>query len=826
MRTHRIAFKLALGLAACGGDDGTPPAPAAVEDAAPGPGPDTGSLPGPDAAVDPGVGDAGAQDAGTTPAPDAAPVPEDAALPPAPEQAFTEPTPFVVTDWLVAQPVNGDPIFDRLATDDFAPPDGPGRDARGLSWRAAVSDENGALPDPGGGLLYAVARVNVEAETRLVAQADRVLAVFANGHLQPGDVYGSGAMRVPVLLHAGENVIVVRAFGGRGAPVLRLWQTPDALAPNLADTTFPDLPVGETRTQYAGIALLNGLETAVTHLRAEVVESDLWAPTTWTLPALAPMAATHVAFELRPKRAPTEGEMEWPVTVRVSGDGLPATYTQALTLRVVPAASTHRESFLSGVDGSAQYFGVVPPADFEPGRAYGMVLTLHGAGVQGIGQAAAYSAKDWTWIVAPTNRRPFGFDWEEWGRLDALETLEHAMTTFGADPTRVYLTGHSMGGHGTWNVGVHNPGRFAVLGPSAGWSSFYTYGGESPPTGPFGRARASSDTPNFLSNLAQRGVYVIHGDADDNVPVSEGRTLVGQVREYTDDVQFHEQPGAGHWWDGDLGGGADCVDWPPLFDFMQARTLDPFELDFAFRTPSPWTTPRHSFVTLRSAVSADEDCTVSSTRAGDTVTLDTTNVRGLELDGAALRARGVTRAVVDGRGFDVPEGPLAVGPQTGKRPGQHGPFNDVLQRPFCYVYATDDTVWQRYASFQVSTWAHIGNGTACALPIDAVTPMLRATYNLVYVGAQPNQLPTMPEGLMWDDLNVTLGDTDFFRASVAYVYPDGDRMTGVLSTAYGEGASLWLLQPFSSRGGMPDWLVYDAQGGLAAGFFDPEWAFR
>ena len=254
--------------------------------------------------------------------------------------------------------------------------------------------------------------------------------------------------------------------------------------------------------------------------------------------------------------------------------------------------------------------------------------------------------------------------------------------------------------------------------------------------------------------------------------------------------------------------------------------VNPFELDFAFRTPSPWTTPRHSFVTLRSAVSADEDCTVSSTRSGDTVTLDTTNVRGLELDGAALRARGVTRAVVDGRGFDVPEGPLAVGPQTGKRPGQHGPFNDVLQRPFCYVYATDDTVWQRYASFQVSTWAHIGNGTACALPIDAVTPMLRATYNLVYVGAQPAQLPTMPEGLTWDDLNVTLGDTDFFRASVAYVYPDGDRMTGVLSTAYGEGASLWLLQPFSSRGGMPDWLVYDAQGGLAAGFFDPEWAFR
>jgi hypothetical protein len=213
------------------------------------------------------------------------------------------------------------------------------------------------------------------------------------------------------------------------------------------------------------------------------------------------------------------------------------------------------------------------------------------------------------------------------------------MEVFGADPTRVYLTGHSMGGHGTWNVGVHNPGRFATLGPSAGWSSFYTYGGEAKPEGAFGRARASSDTPAYLSNLARRGVYAIHGTADDNVPVTEGRTLVAQVRAFTDDVELYEQPGAGHWWDGDASAGADCVDWPPLFDFMQAHTLDPFELDFDFRTPSPFITPRHSYVSLRSAESADADCVLSSRVAGDTVTLTTENVRGLVLDGDALLAR-------------------------------------------------------------------------------------------------------------------------------------------------------------------------------------------
>jgi hypothetical protein len=77
------------------------------------------------------------------------------------------------------------------------------------------------------------------------------------------------------------------------------------------------------------------------------------------------------------------------------------------------------------------------------------------------------------------------------------------------------------------------------------------------PEGAFGRARASSDTPAYLSNLARRGVYAIHGTADDNVPVTEGRTLVAQVRAFTDDVELYEQPGAGHWWDGDASAGAD-----------------------------------------------------------------------------------------------------------------------------------------------------------------------------------------------------------------------------------------------------------------------------
>ena len=83
------------------------------------------------------------------------------------------------------------------------------------------------------------------------------------------------------------------------------------------------------------------------------------------------------------------------------------------------------------------------------------------------------------------------------GRLDALESLADAKLRYGIDPTRVYLTGHSMGGHGTWHLGVHHPGLFAVLGPSAGWSSFMSYGGLQESSGAWGRASAHHDTMDY-----------------------------------------------------------------------------------------------------------------------------------------------------------------------------------------------------------------------------------------------------------------------------------------------------------------------------------------
>ena len=84
----------------------------------------------------------------------------------------------------------------------------------------------------------------------------------------------------------------------------------------------------------------------------------------------------------------------------------------------------YKATFRSEIDGSVQYFGVLAPTNAT--NESGIVLTLHGAGVQARGQVACYAPKKDLWIIAPTNRRPFGFDWQDWGRADAYEVLAEA----------------------------------------------------------------------------------------------------------------------------------------------------------------------------------------------------------------------------------------------------------------------------------------------------------------------------------------------------------------------------------------------------------------
>ncbi|MBI5513280.1 MAG: prolyl oligopeptidase family serine peptidase [Deltaproteobacteria bacterium] len=762
--------------------------------------------------------------AGDAPSQDAA----DARVGPAPLAPESTPEELRVPRWMIARLPSGtaDEVLAAVDEGTFEIPE-EGM-SYGLWWGAQESMEDGTIADaPRGSSLYLAAVVELPEGRRAFAQADVVGVLYVNGAVQPGDVYGSGRIRVPLELRPGRNTLVLRAIGGRGRARVRIHSTPDELYLNTHDLTPPDLVAGSMDRQHLGLAVLNLTERPALDVTARVEASDDWEPSSIAVPSLPAGAVTQVPFELHPRRPHTMMPARVRASLRVESPSLGFAYRQSVELPVVEAGGTYRRTFLSGVDRSAQYFGVVPPRTGGPPRK-GLVLALHGAGVEGIGHARAYSARDWTWVVAPTNRRPFGFDWEAFGRLDALEVLDTATRLFDTDPTRVYLTGHSMGGHGTWQLGVHFPGRFAAIGPSAGWGSFQSYVGAAAPRGAFARSQASSNTQGYLSNLARRGVYAIHGTADDNVPIREGRALVAAVRMFTNDVVFHEQPGAGHWWDGDRAPGADCVDWPPLFEFFQAHTLDPQETTFTYTSPGVWVNSRHAFVTLRSALDPMQDLVVTSSREGAVVMLTTRNVRSMVLDGAALRALGVSAVRADGRELTVTDGPIPVGPQDGKRPGLTGPFNEVFASPWCAVYDPEDPTWRRYAAYLTSAWSVIGNGAGCAVPRGEVTEVLRRTRNLLYLGARPGDV-TLPAGIPfgWTPEAVTLGATRTENAALFFVFPERDERVGAVVVAtQGARRVVFRLQPFTSSFAAPDWLVLPRSGSAQAGFFDGAWRFQ
>ena len=256
-----------------------------------------------------------------------------------------------------------------------------------------------------------------------------------------------------------------------------------------------------------------------------------------------------------------------------------------------------------------------------------MFLSVHGASVEATNQARAYKQKDWGHIVAPTNRRAFGFAWEDWGRLDALEVLAEAEKIYETDPSRTYLTGHSMGGHGTWYLGATYPDRFAAIAPCAGYPDLLGYRDmfferllnmsekelarmgmtreildRMQPVPPSSmdlmmeRAGNPSRTLKLIDNYNHLGIYVLHGEKDNVVPTEIARRMRQRLGEFHSDFTYYEYPNGTHWY------GDHSMDWGPIFDHFKAREIKAGKkLDkFSFSTASPGVLHRITFCTYLS----------------------------------------------------------------------------------------------------------------------------------------------------------------------------------------------------------------------------------
>ncbi|RZM12067.1 MAG: alpha/beta hydrolase, partial [Pedobacter sp.] len=317
------------------------------------------------------------------------------------------------------------------------------------------------------------------------------------------------------------------------------------------------------------------------------------------LAAIPPYSVRKVYFGINGEAAPMKGLNDCQIKLSQNGKELDQS---SIKIESVEAGEKYSNTFVSHIDGSLQYYAVAPKKGIpEDGAA--LFFSVHGAGVEAIGQARAYQSKDWGNLVTPTNRRPRGFNWEDWGRLDALEVLALAKNEFKPNPQHVYLTGHSMGGHGTWFLGATYPDKWAAIAPCAGYPTLKSYGSADglipdSSSSPMGqmllRASNQSDVPKLAYNYKQLGVYILHGDDDRTVSVNYARQMKQQLATFHADFNYYEYPGGSHWY------GDHSVDWQPIFDFFKWHKIAPSSdvnvIDFT--TASPGISASNRWITV------------------------------------------------------------------------------------------------------------------------------------------------------------------------------------------------------------------------------------
>jgi predicted peptidase len=221
--------------------------------------------------------------------------------------------------------------------------------------------------------------------------------------------------------------------------------------------------------------------------------------------------------------------------------------------------------------GPTEYpYVVYVPRDYDPSRAWPVILFLHGSGergtdgwretIHGVANTIRFEPARVPAIVvfpqAPPDTRWLGEPADA-----AMLALDRTIAEFHGEESRVYITGLSMGGYGTLHLAMAHPNRFAaavvVCGgllphptTTAVQQSPLTMGGD-----PYAITAAK---------LRDLPIWFFHGTDDNVVPVDESRHLVEALhRAGAPDVHFTEYPGVGHGaWDRAYG---EAAMWTWLF---------------------------------------------------------------------------------------------------------------------------------------------------------------------------------------------------------------------------------------------------------------------
>jgi pimeloyl-ACP methyl ester carboxylesterase len=748
-----------------------------------------------------------------------------------------------------------------------------------IQWQAIRADTAGWFSDRAlrGGYLY----------VSVVSEEDRIMLleefgndfVYVNGNPRAGNRYGYkdeweswepnfNFSIIPVQLKEGLNRFLFRV-GRAGRFKARLVKAESVVMFNEKDPTLPDFLVGEEILTSGALVVSNNSQVP---LKSYSIESQIENnnPVRTIGPIIQPMTVRKIGFELRGNAQTITGDVK--VGLKLINDQNDIVASTIIKMRTRLPSETHKRTFISDIDGSVQYYAVNPARDEKSAEPKSLVLSVHGAGVEATNQAGSYNSKTWAHIVSPTNRRPYGFNWEDWGRTDALEVLDVVQNSFTIDPNRIYLTGHSMGGHGTWHLGGTFPDKFAAIGPSAGWLSFWSYRvrekieENSDMQKMLMRPTSPSNTLAIAENYKQHGVYILHGADDDNVPAEQSRQMVKHLENFHKDFIYHEEPGQGHWWNISDEPGADCVDWPPMFDFF-ARHARPGKeriRKIEFITANPGISSRNNWLMIETQEEQLKLSKVSIQFDPGKIRFigNTQNVARLSFDLAILEGKDPLTLKIDEQTLENISIPADAGRLwiekrndtwtviskpllSMKGPHRYGTFKDAFRNRFIFVYGTqgnkEENDWAySKVRYDAEHFWYQGNGSIDVIPDKVFDPKSEPDRNIILYGnAHTNSawkalLGDSPVQVMGGKIIVGKKTIDGDNLACLFIRPRPGSTVASVGAVSGTGITGMRLtdqRPYLSPGYgyadltifTPELLKNQEEGTIVAGFFGLDW---
>ncbi|MGH9938258.1 MAG: prolyl oligopeptidase family serine peptidase [Blastocatellia bacterium] len=199
-------------------------------------------------------------------------------------------------------------------------------------------------------------------------------------------------------------------------------------------------------------------------------------------------------------------------------------------------------------------YQVYVPREWNKRHKWPVILFLHGAGERGddgfvqtevgLGSSVRRYVDRFPAIVVMPQCRKARWWTEAAMQEQALKAFEQSVKEFNGDRDRLYLTGLSMGGYGTWGIASKHPGKFAALVPVCG-------GVRPPARVPVPDADKATD-PNVdpyavaARSVGKTPVWIFHGGADPVVPPDESRKMNEALKAAGGNVKYTEYEKVGH----------------------------------------------------------------------------------------------------------------------------------------------------------------------------------------------------------------------------------------------------------------------------------------